>query len=94
MGPKRPNRSYISSDVTLKDRFLTKRIVLGSEWEKVVDTWGPVGLPGRMFMLMVMVMNPSANSDVWSFWMWLIDREFSRRHQRIHEPLDTAKDSV
>jgi len=47
-----------------------------------------------MFMLMVMVMNPSANSDVWSFWMWLIDREFSRRHQRIHEPLDTAKDSV
>ena len=57
MGPKRPNRSYISSEVTLKDRFLTKRIVcilLGREW--AVGTCGPVGFPGRIFMLMVMVM--------------------------------------
>jgi hypothetical protein len=67
---------------------------LGSECEKVVDTCGPVGLPGRMFMLMVMVRSLSANSDVWSFWKGLIDCEFSRRHQLIQEPVDAAKDSV
>ena len=48
----------------------------------MVDTCGPVGLPGRMFMLMVMVRirEQTPTSGLFE------SRSTARRHQLIHEP--------